>query len=267
MTDPVLQAEKVTPVIVGSDGPGANGGAPNPGGILAREERRAADAVRAALGSLGLDLGSRPLELRPIPFEGTWGVATMVARMIASDAVQKDLEASGALVDLSKKEAKRLVNEAVGPKAVEIAGGIAAAILATPEHGFAAVEAVNGYVNISFDAGQMAAQLIDQVTREGADYGKGAPKAERVMVEHSQPNTHKAFHVGHLRNSVSGSPSATSCAPPATRCCTPTTSATSACTSSSASGATSASTGAKSRPMPPRRAAGWAGSTPSRTRG
>ena len=24
------------------------------------------------------------------------------------------------------------------------------------------------------------------------------------MVEHSQPNTHKAFHVGHLRNSVLG---------------------------------------------------------------
>ena len=27
---------------------------------------------------------------------------------------------------------------------------------------------------------------------------------ERVMVEHSQPNTHKVFHVGHLRNSVLG---------------------------------------------------------------
>ena len=24
------------------------------------------------------------------------------------------------------------------------------------------------------------------------------------MVEHSQPNTHKSFHVGHLRNSVLG---------------------------------------------------------------
>ncbi len=204
LVPPVLQAEKVAPVIVGSDGPGANGGAPNPGGILAREERRAADAVRTALDSLGLDLGNRPLELRPIPFEGTWGVATMVARMVASDAVQKELESSGALADLSKKDAKRLVNEAVGPKAVEIAEGIAAAILAMPDHGFAAVEAVNGYVNISFDAGQMAARLLDQVAREGADYGKGAPKAQRVMVEHSQPNTHKAFHVGHLRNSSLG---------------------------------------------------------------
>ena len=36
------------------------------------------------------------------------------------------------------------------------------------------------------------------------EYGQGAPIAETVMVEHSQPNTHKAFHVGHLRNSVLG---------------------------------------------------------------
>ena len=31
-----------------------------------------------------------------------------------------------------------------------------------------------------------------------------AERSERVMVEHSQPNTHKAFHVGHLRNSCLG---------------------------------------------------------------
>ena len=32
-----------------------------------------------------------------------------------------------------------------------------------------------------------------------------APKrGEQVMVEFSQPNTHKAFHVGHLRSAILG---------------------------------------------------------------
>ena len=39
---------------------------------------------------------------------------------------------------------------------------------------------------------------------QGDSYGRGAARAERVMVEHSQPNTHKTFHIGHLRNTVLG---------------------------------------------------------------
>ena len=31
-----------------------------------------------------------------------------------------------------------------------------------------------------------------------------SPKGERVMVEFSNPNTHKAFHVGHLRGAILG---------------------------------------------------------------
>ncbi len=35
-------------------------------------------------------------------------------------------------------------------------------------------------------------------------FGRGDAKGERILVEFSQPNTHKAFHVGHLRNVVLG---------------------------------------------------------------
>lgn len=38
----------------------------------------------------------------------------------------------------------------------------------------------------------------------GSKYGWGEAKSQRVMVEFSQPNTHKAFHVGHLRNMILG---------------------------------------------------------------
>jgi arginyl-tRNA synthetase len=39
---------------------------------------------------------------------------------------------------------------------------------------------------------------------QGKDFGRGKPKEERVMVEFSNPNTHKAFHVGHLRSAILG---------------------------------------------------------------
>ncbi|MER3469268.1 MAG: arginine--tRNA ligase, partial [Thermoflexus sp.] len=50
----------------------------------------------------------------------------------------------------------------------------------------------------------VARTILETVLREGPAYGRGAPKGERVMVEFSQPNTHKAFHIGHLRNAILG---------------------------------------------------------------
>ncbi|MCC6314563.1 MAG: arginine--tRNA ligase [Thermomicrobiales bacterium] len=167
--------------------------------MVAREERRAAEAIEAAIVTLGLP--PRPVDLRPLPFEGTWGVASSVCFGLANDAVTAELEAIGALEGLSKKEVKAktggLVRERIPALAQRVADAIAG-------HGFARVEAVNGYINISFDANRMAARLIGEVLERGDAYGRVAPVAETVMVEHSQPNTHKAFHVGHLRNSCLG---------------------------------------------------------------
>ena len=70
--------------------------------------------------------------------------------------------------------------------------------------GFARVEAVKGYLNLYFAAPDFAARVVLEVLTAGARYGWGAPKGQRVMVEYSQPNTLKAFHVGHLRNMILG---------------------------------------------------------------
>ncbi|MCC6790717.1 MAG: arginine--tRNA ligase [Thermomicrobiales bacterium] len=181
-------------------------------GIVAREERDARAMIAVALADLGVTPRG-PIDLRPIPFAGTWGVATSVCHQLAGEIVQAELEASGKLEGLSKKEAKKLGAEATRVKAQELAEQLAAKLgngsdqgrAAThPSPTFAKVEAVNGYVNISFDANTIASRLIGEVLALGSNYGKGAPKAERVMVEHSQPNTHKVFHVGHLRNTVLG---------------------------------------------------------------
>jgi arginyl-tRNA synthetase len=46
--------------------------------------------------------------------------------------------------------------------------------------------------------------VVDTILTEGADFGRGAAKPERVMVEYAQPNTHHSFHIGHARNALLG---------------------------------------------------------------
>ena len=87
-------------------------------------------------------------------------------------------------------------------KAAEIAEGIAERLRALNH--FADVRAENGYVNCIFDTDKVATALVHSVLSAGADYGRGAPIAERVMIEYAQMNTHKEFHVGHLRNVALG---------------------------------------------------------------
>lgn len=169
-------------------------------GIISREASAAATAIRTALGTHNIDLGDRPIDLRPLPFEGTWGSASTVCRMVAGDIVNAELTASGELEGLSKKEVKKKVNALVGDRAQQLAESVAENLRATGK--FASVEAVNGYLNISYDADTLTAALVREVVNQGTTYGNAAPGSKnlKVMIEHSQLNTHKAAHVGHLRN-------------------------------------------------------------------
>lgn len=119
-----------------------------------------------------------------IPFAGEWGISTSLFQLASDEA----------------KAVGKKVN--VPARAAELAEKLAAK-LGTPA-GFSRVEAVKGYLNLYFATADFAARVLNTVQSEGAKYGWGTPKGERVMVEFSQPNTHKAFHVGHLRNMILG---------------------------------------------------------------
>jgi tRNA-binding EMAP/Myf-like protein len=57
---------------------------------------------------------------------------------------------------------------------------------------------INFFLSVSFYAG-----VIDAVLERG--FVSPLPKkGDKVMIEYSQPNTHKAFHVGHMRNAALG---------------------------------------------------------------
>ncbi|MDP3449689.1 MAG: arginine--tRNA ligase [Anaerolineaceae bacterium] len=117
-----------------------------------------------------------------IPFNGQWGIATSFFQLAAkSFGAQKGN---------------------VAQKANEIAQGVASKI-EVPE-GFSKIEAVNGYLNLYFSPSDYSRRVIDEVLQTGTEYGKGQPLGKKIMFEFSQPNTHKAFHVGHLRSAFLG---------------------------------------------------------------
>jgi arginyl-tRNA synthetase len=66
---------------------------------------------------------------------------------------------------------------------------------------------VNAFCNIYVDKNKMAASIIPNVLSGHAFQYPIAPEntRARVMIEYSQPNTHKEFHVGHIRNVCLGS--------------------------------------------------------------
>ncbi len=61
------------------------------------------------------------------------------------------------------------------------------------------VENSGAYVNFVFAWEKLGGKLIEEAIKEGKRFGSGEEKG-KVMVEFAQPNTHKAFHIGHVRN-------------------------------------------------------------------
>jgi len=69
---------------------------------------------------------------------------------------------------------------------------------------FSHIDAVKGYLNLYFSTSVYARRVVETILDQGPEYGQQNVDAGTVMVEYSQPNTHKAFHVGHLRNVILG---------------------------------------------------------------
>jgi arginyl-tRNA synthetase len=123
------------------------------------------------------------LEWKPIPFSGEWGFSTSFFGAAALEA----------------RAGKKV---SVPQRAQEIAGQVREALLETV--GIGRVEAIKGYLNLYFDTAEYARRVVDTVLEERTRFGSGPATGRRVMVEFSQPNTHKAFHVGHLRSAILG---------------------------------------------------------------
>src|SRR3989338_872538 len=60
------------------------------------------------------------------------------------------------------------------------------------------------YVNFYLDDSRISKQILSQIYKKKNKFGSCNKSKGKIMVEFSQPNTHKAFHIGHLRGTVLG---------------------------------------------------------------
>ncbi len=118
----------------------------------------------------------------PIPFSGEWGIATSFFKVAAL-------------------EGKNRQGVNVPQRAQEIAALVADNI--PPQDYFPRIENKGGYLNLYFESGLFSTRVIDSVF-QSESFGKGEDKNQTLMVEFSNLNTHKAFHVGHLRSTILG---------------------------------------------------------------
>jgi len=150
--------------------------------MFEKEKSITEEKIRAYLKSEGIH--DAVLEFRQIPFSGEWGIAVPLFPVAAIEA------RSGKKVNVPER-------------AQELAEGIKASLHDVPL-GFSHIEAVKGYLNLYFSTAEFAQRVVDTVLDEKETYGRQADRGKTVMVEYSQPNTHKSFHVGHLRNVILG---------------------------------------------------------------
>jgi len=68
-----------------------------------------------------------------------------------------------------------------------------------------AVKAIGPYLNFTFNKIKLAESTIKQINIMKQAYGENKNgDGKKVMVEFAHPNTHKSFHIGHLRNIFTG---------------------------------------------------------------
>ena len=127
------------------------------------------------------DLPTGKVEFRSIPFSGEWGMAAPLFPLAAADPNK-----TGPVPQHAQFLAEK-IKEVVGLPA-----------------GFTRSEAVKGYLNLYFDTSLYAASVVEQIKEAGLSFGNAQPTDQTVMVEYSNPNTHKPLHVGHLRNVILG---------------------------------------------------------------
>lgn len=101
---------------------------------------------------------------------------------------------------------KWAAKDKLGQPPLAIALGLAAALHDMPLMGIAEITVTKpGYLNFVLDRPAAGQQIIERVQEGGADFGAGEiGTGTKVIIEHTNINSNKAAHAGHLRNACLG---------------------------------------------------------------
>ena len=69
---------------------------------------------------------------------------------------------------------------------------------------FEKIIAQGPYVNFFLNKNLLADDVLSNIIKQKDKYGSSKSNKDKVMIEFSQANTHKAFHVGHIRGTSFG---------------------------------------------------------------
>jgi arginyl-tRNA synthetase len=151
--------------------------------MFQQEQQLIEEKIKTYCAANGIELAE--LKWQAIPFSGEWGISTSFFQTAANEA-----------------RAGKGKGIPVPQRAQQMAEQVKAEIGSVP--GISHIEAVKGYLNLYFVTSEFARRVVDEVLTSGLNFGRGAPKGERVMVEYAQPNTHHSFHIGHARTALLG---------------------------------------------------------------
>lgn len=153
-----------------------------------------------------------PTQKKPVaPLEGARGaIATALSEVLAAAPFQLTLSPAELLAGLEAPKDKahgdhafpcfrlaKALKKNARDMAVALAKALEPVLAAHPEVG--RVEATGPFLNFFEDTGALASRVLPAIL-SGDLLAPRAPTGKHVMIEYSQPNTHKAFHVGHTRN-------------------------------------------------------------------
>lgn len=145
-------------------------------------------------------LPASSIDFRAIPFPGSWGYAYAGTFAIAGGLLKsEDARKSCPIYDILFPPGEKPNVKAAATKLAEM---LAERIQGGPLIERAIEE--NGYLNLYLKPQAYAGGVISRILQDPEGWSKGKRRPDQVMVEYSQPNTHKRFHIGHMRNACLG---------------------------------------------------------------
>jgi arginyl-tRNA synthetase len=158
--------------------------------MFEKEQQVIESRVRAFCEREGIPLAE--LKWSPIPFSGEWGLSTS---FFATAALEARSAKKGPVPQRAQEIAEQVKQAVMNGEAQDQIGNL---------QGISRIEAVKGYLNLYFLTSEYAHRVVDEVLTRGENFGRGAARNERVMVEYAQPNTHHSIHIGHARTTLLG---------------------------------------------------------------